>query len=177
MIIRIFDRLQARYAAEAFCRRIGVRLGSHCRLINVSRNTFGSEPYLISIGDHVTITSEVRFITHDGSVWVFRDLHPDLEVVRPITVGNNVFIGLRAIILPGTVIGNNVVIGAGAVVRGIIPDDCVAAGVPARRICTREEYRSKALARGFMSRSLSVAQKRRLFGETFFGSGPSGSEQ
>lgn len=170
MIMRIFDRIQARYAAEAFCRRIGVRLGSSCRLINVSRNTFGSEPYLISIGDHVTITSEVRFITHDGGIWVFRASHPDLEIVRPIKIGNNVFIGLRTIIMPGAIIGDNVVIGAGSVVRGTIPGDCVVAGVPARRICSLEEYRSKALATGSMSRGMGATEKQRLFEETLLGS-------
>lgn len=168
MIMRIFDRLQARYAAEAFCRRIGVRLGSRCRLINVSRNTFGSEPYLISIGDHVTITNEVQFITHDGGVWVIRDQQPALDVIRPISIGNNVFIGLRSIILPGTIIGNNVIIGAGAVVRGTIPDDCVVAGVPARRICSLQEYQSKAVMMGDSTKGLDVAQKRRFLEEKFF---------
>ena len=177
MIGRIVDRLQARYATEAFCRRIGVRLGSQCRLINVSRVTFGSEPYLISLGDHVTVTNEVQFITHDGGVWVFRDQQPDLDVVRPITVGNNVFIGLRAIILPGAVIGDNVVIGAGAVVRGTIPDDCVVAGVPARRICSLQEYQSKAVKVGTRTKGMSVAQKRRFLEEKFFGSGSPGGRR
>lgn len=177
MIGRILDRLQARYAPEAFCRRIGVRLGSHCRLINVSRVTFGSEPFLIALGDRVTITNEVQFITHDGGVWVFRDQHPDLDVVRPITVGNNVFIGLRSIILPGTVIGNNVVIGAGAVVRGNIPDDCVVAGVPARRICSLQDYQAKALAVGTMTKGMSATRKRRFLEGKFIGGGSAGSRQ
>jgi len=68
-----------------FARHIGVSVGENCRLINVS---FSTEPYLIKIGNHVSATS-VRFETHDGGVWCFRDEHPDLDIVRPITIGNN----------------------------------------------------------------------------------------
>lgn len=66
---------------------------------------------------------------------------------RCITVcfGDNVFVGMRAIILMGTHIGNNVVIGAGSVVSGFFPDNVVIAGNPAKVICTLEEYYQKNL--------------------------------
>lgn len=174
MIGRLWNRLQARYAPEAYCRRIGIRLGRQCRLININPATFGSEPYLITIGDRVTITNGVQFVTHDGGVWAFRDEIPDLDVVRPITIGNDVFIGLRAIVLPGAVIGSRVVIGAGAVVRGIIPDGCVVAGVPARRICSIEEYRAKAMQHGVHTKGLGESEKRRVLEAHFFPKDSSG---
>ncbi|MCA8987873.1 MAG: hypothetical protein KDA78_09550, partial [Planctomycetaceae bacterium] len=85
---------------EKYARSLGVRLGKQCRLIGVNSRTFGSEPYLISLGDHVEITDGVRFITHDGAVWVGRDAHPQLDVIKPIQIGNNVFIGMNSILLP-----------------------------------------------------------------------------
>ena len=53
---------------------------------------------------------------------------------RPVTIGNDVWIGGNCTILPGVTIGNNVVVAAGAVVTKDVPDNCVVAGVPARII-------------------------------------------
>lgn len=89
------------------------------------------------------ITEGVRFITHDGGTLLFRDRVPDLEITKPIIVGNNVYIGNNVIILPGVTIGNNVIIGAGVVVSKSIPDNSVAVGNPARVIKTADEYFGK----------------------------------
>ena len=52
----------------------------------------------------------------------------------PVIIGNNVWIGGGAIILPGVTIGDNVVIGAGSIVTKSIPDNVIAAGSPCRVI-------------------------------------------
>ena len=57
-----------------------------------------------------------------------------LGIAKPVSIGNDVWIGGNVTILPGVNIGNNVVIAAGAVVTKDIPDNCVAGGVPARVI-------------------------------------------
>ncbi len=142
-------------------RRLGVTIGENCRIYGLPEEVFGSEPYLVRIGNHVCITSGVRFVTHDGGVWVFRDEFPDLDVMAPITVGNNVFIGINTVLLPGVSIGDNVVIGAGSVVIGPIPSNSVAAGVPARVIKSLGDYREKALKRGLHLRSLPADEKKR----------------
>jgi acetyltransferase-like isoleucine patch superfamily enzyme len=144
-------------------RRLGVRVGSDCRLIGVSRDTFGSEPYLIGLGDHVTITAGVRFITHDGGVWTLRDRYPEIDVVDRITIGSNVFVGTGVTLLPGSRIGDDVVIGAGAVVTGAIPAGCVAVGVPARPTRSIAEYHERVLARAIHVRNRPQAEKRALF--------------
>jgi carbonic anhydrase/acetyltransferase-like protein (isoleucine patch superfamily) len=77
-----------------------------------------------------------------------RDQHPDLHIYAPITVGDHVFIGMGAMVLPGVTIGSRCVIGAGSVVTRDIPDGTVAAGVPCRPIRSIEEYRERACARG-----------------------------
>ena len=110
---------------------------------------FGTEPFLITIGEHCAVASGVRFVTHDGGGYVFRQEFPDVEHFEPITLGDNVMIGMNAILLPGTTIGDNVVIGAGSVVSGEVPSDVVYAGVPAKFVCTLEAYREKCLAKAF----------------------------
>src|SRR6476620_11192623 len=125
-------RLTRRRDPVKWARSVGVSVGTDCRFIGTSAATFGSEPYLITIGNHVTLTAGVRFLTHDGGVWTLRHIDPAMDVIAPIAVGDNVFIGLNAIILPGVRIGSNVVIGAGSVVTKDVPDNTVAAGNPAR---------------------------------------------
>ena len=63
----------------------------------------------------------------------------------PVTIGNNVFIGTKAVILKGTTIGDNCIVGAGSVVRGTFPDGVVIAGNPAKVICTVKEFHNKNL--------------------------------
>ena len=139
---------------------MGVRVGEGCRIYGVPEEVFGSEPYLVRLGDHVSITSGVKFISHDGGVWVFRDRFPDLDVFGPITVGSNVFIGINAIIMPGVTIGDNVVIGSGSVVTRDIPANSVAAGVPARVLRALGDYETRALAKGLHLRALDPDQLR-----------------
>lgn len=140
---------------------MGVRVGKDCRIYGIPEEVFGSEPYLVRLGDHVSITSGVRFISHDGGVWVFRDRYPDLDVFGPITVGSNVFIGVNAVIMPGVTIGDNVVVGTGAVVTRDIPANSVAAGVPARVVRSLDEYLARSLGKGLHLRSLDPDQLRR----------------
>lgn len=104
---------------------------------------WSTEPWIITLGNNVHITGGTKFITHDGGTLLYRNKIPDLEITKPITVGNDVYIGNNVIILPGVTIGNNVVIGAGAVVSKDIPDNSVAVGVPARVIKTADEYLEK----------------------------------
>ena len=145
-----------------YARRIGVCVGQDCRLLGVDRSTFGSEPYLVSIGDHVTVTDGVRFITHDGGVWVFRQKYPDIDVIDRIQIHDNVFIGVGALLLPGIEIGPDAVVAAGAVVTRTVPPGVVTAGVPARSINTLAEYEAKVLPQAMHVRGLPAEEKRRL---------------
>ena len=116
-----------------------LKIGENCRLKN---NNYGSEPFLISIGNHVSALN-VDFITHDGGVWLWREEMPDIDYIKSIKIESNIFIGHKAIILPGTYIESNVIIGAGSVVKGRLLSDRVYAGVPAKPICTIQEYLDK----------------------------------
>jgi acetyltransferase-like isoleucine patch superfamily enzyme len=141
MVTKPFVEIYRRIWPLKYAKKIGVKLGENVHLYGVT--SWGSEPWIITIGDNVHITGGCKFIAHDGGTLIFRDQIPDLEITKPITVGNNVYIGEETLILPGVNIGNNVVIGARSVVTKDIPDNSVAAGVPCRVIKTTEEYLEK----------------------------------
>lgn len=83
--------------------------------------------WLISIGNNVTLAPNVKIFAHDAST---KNI---LKYTRIglVHIGNDVFIGAGAILLPGLSIGNSVIIGAGSVVTKNIPNNSVAAGNPA----------------------------------------------
>lgn len=60
-----------------------------------------------------------------------------------VSIGNNIFIGMKSTVLKGVSIGNNVIIGANSLVNRDIPDNCVAAGNPCRVIMSLDEYYKK----------------------------------
>lgn len=107
---------------------------------------FGSEPYLIKLHKYSRISSNVIFITHDGGTWAFRNTNKEFKDVKKfgtIEIGEYSFIGAGSIIMPGVHIGNNCVIGAGSIVTKDVPDNYVVCGVPARILCTTNEYAVK----------------------------------
>lgn len=131
---------------------------------------FGSEPWILTFGKDVYITDGVKFITHDGGTLLFRDIVPDLEITKPITLGDKVYIGNNAILLPGVTVGNNVVIGAGAIVTKDVPANSVVAGVPARVIRTTDQYFEKLQKESLHFGDLSATEKdnalRKYYGRT-----------
>lgn len=165
MLRRLFHAARNRVSFHrdpiAHFRKTGVTIGDRCRLINPRIGMFGSEPWLVRLGDHVTITDGVMFVTHDGGVWVFRDEHPDIDIFGPIDIGSNVFIGVNAVLLPGVRIGDNSVVAAGAVVSRDVPSGTIVGGVPAKPICTVDEYFAKNEARFTHVRGLPLEEKRR----------------
>lgn len=143
-------------------RKIGVTVGKNCRFYSMN---FSSEPYLIEIGDHVTITEDVKFITHDGATWVLRGMkkeYKDVNILGRIVIGNNVFIGNNAILLPGIEIGDNTIIAAGSVVTKSFTGNEIIAGVPAKTICSIDEYIEKNKNFFVNTKHLSSQEKKEL---------------
>ena len=105
----------------------------NCTILDVAK---------VTIGDNCMLAPNVAIYTAG------HPLHPVsrnslYEYGIPVTIGNNVWIGGNAVILPGVTIGNNVVIGAGSVVTKDIPDWSLATGNPCRvlRKITEEDKR------------------------------------
>ena len=112
-----------------YLRKKGVKIGRNCRLHTMS---FSTEPYLVEIGDNVSIADGSVFITHDAGITCFRDEFPNDDIFGKIIIGNNVHIGANCTLLLNTTIGNNCIIGAGSVVRGKFADNTVIIGNPAK---------------------------------------------
>ncbi len=127
---------------SSYYRRTGATIGKNCSF--VGRNiSFSTEPYLITIGDHVRVSFDVAFVTHDGGTHILREKYPNASIYGKISVGNNVFIGARVIIMPGVSIGNNCIVAAGSIVTKDVKDGEIVAGVPAKPISTVSEYENK----------------------------------
>lgn len=171
MILRavqwVQKELQSRLDPVGYARSLGVQVGEGCQFFGLGRAAWGSEPYLITLGNRVYIVSGARFLTHDGTVLLFREEHPDIDLVAPIRVEDNVFIGTNAVILPGVTIGHDSVIGAGAVVTSDIPPRSIAVGVPAKVVTTVDAWFEKHRARFMPVARLSPEEKRRIFLERF----------
>ncbi|MBR5897308.1 MAG: acyltransferase [Lachnospiraceae bacterium] len=115
-------------------------VGEHCMFMFRKLPLYGD---LISVGNNVFFASNVSLVTHDVTHKMLNKYDPALklsEYIGCIEIGDNVFVGLKSIILPNVHIGSNVVIGAGSVVAKNIPDNSVAVGNPAKVICTCDEY-------------------------------------
>lgn len=95
--------------------------------------------FLISIGNNVTFSIRVCLLAHDASTKNFLGY----TKIGKIEIGDNVFIGANTTILPDVTIGNNSIVGANSVVTKDIPENVVAAGNPARVICSLEDYLKK----------------------------------
>ncbi len=85
----------------------------------------------VAFGDNVFIAPNCCFTTAEHAI------DPEMrkagiEIAKPITIGNNVWIGAGAVVLGGVVVGDNSVIGAGSVVTKDIPDNVIAVGVPCK---------------------------------------------
>lgn len=87
----------------------------------------------ITIGKNVFIGPFCGFYTASHPL-TYRERNRGLEKASPVRVGDNCWFGANVTVLPGVTIGSGCVIGAGAVVASDIPDNCVAAGVPAKKI-------------------------------------------
>ena len=131
-----------RFSIAEYFRKQGAQIGEGCSIIPKS---LGTEPYLVKIGNHVTVASGVSFITHDGGPWIFRNEVPNLQVFGPIIIEDNCVIGQNAVLFPNVRIGKNSIVGAGSVVISDVPQDTIVMGVPARVFGSVAKYKEKCL--------------------------------
>ena len=134
-------RIRGEYTTEKLI-SMGMKVGKNFgRLNGVILDP--SHCWLIEIGDNVTLAPRVHILCHDASTKTFLNY----TKIGRVTIGDNVFIGAESVVLPGVTIGSNVIVGANSTVTHYVPDGTVAAGSPARVICTLEEYLNKERSR------------------------------
>ena len=93
------------------------------------------------MGDYVLMGPEVVIYSSSHE---YKDLYTPIMLqgskeIKPVVIGNDVWIGLRSVIMPGVKIGNHVIVGAGSVVTKDIPDYAVVGGAPAKIIRYRNQ--------------------------------------
>ena len=140
LLQRAWAAIACRRDPHRYHRQRGVRIGARVSLLGTTPHTFGSEPYLVTIGNDVTISSDVRFVTHDGGLRVVRRENPGAFWYAPITVEDGAFVGTGTLLLPGVTVGARSVVGARSLVTSDVPPDTVVAGTPARPIRSVAEY-------------------------------------
>ncbi len=132
----------------SYLRKQGVQIGEDVTVYSPTHTLIDlSQPCLLKIGNHVRITHGVIILTHDYSWSVLKQLPEHkgqiLGAQSPVVIGNNVFIGMNAVITRGVTIGDNVIIGAGSVVTKDCKSNCVYAGVPAKEVMTVSDFYAK----------------------------------
>ncbi len=166
-ILKFITKVMPQNKYQIFLRKSGLKFGNNCDFYKSVK--FGTEPWLIKIGDHVRLTHNVNFITHDGSLWVVREMlsKHELDLLKPIIIGDNVFVGWNSTIMPGVKIGNNVIVGCNSTVTKDIPDNQVWAGTPAKFLMTVDEYVLKHI-NNFQNTHLMKEEEKRAYYENKF---------
>lgn len=150
LLLTIVGNLPIHSIRNFFYRLAGIKLGkSHIHMwarfydpknIQIGDDTIiGDHAFLdgrdkIFIGNHVDIASDVMVYNSEHDI-TSEDFH---AIVAAVTIGDYVFVGPRAIILPGVKIGKGAIIAAGAVVTKDVPDFTIVGGVPAKEIGERQ---------------------------------------
>lgn len=174
IIIKLIHRVELLYANSSYERKRqyliknGATIGKKTRL-NCHVDAFGTEPFLITVGEDCLFASGVNFITHDGGIKVLNSMKKfgkqRMDNIAPIVIGDNVYIGMGAYVMPGVIIGNNSIVGANSIVTKDIPDNSVVVGCPAKKIKTIDEYYDKVISSGrlYPTAGMSIKEKRIYF--------------
>ncbi len=138
-IANVLQRRRKQYLDNLVAK--GLKMGRNVQIVD----TFFFDPshcFLISIGDNSIICPNVRLIAHDASTKMILGY----TKIGLIDIKENCFIGDSTIVLSNVTIGPNSIIGAGSIVTKDVPADSIAAGNPARRLCSVQEYIEKIKA-------------------------------
>ena len=128
------------------CIAKGLKVGKKVRFVEVPQ--FGTEPFLVEIGDETTFSNHVRFVNHDGGQYAlhFMEKYKDVRTFGRIKIVKQCLIGADTIIMPRVEMQDNCILGAGSILTTSMRKGSVYAGVPAKFICTIEEYGDKLLS-------------------------------
>lgn len=137
-------------------RKRGVTIGKNVRAFSP---LISAEPYLLKIGNNVTVSTGVYFTTHDNSAIKLIDNATD--TFGRIIIGDNCFIGQNSLILPGVTLGDNTIVGAGSIVtKSFLEGNVVIAGNPAKIICTIDQYKNKISTKALNTKGLNYYEKK-----------------
>lgn len=165
IIDKIIRRLEYKYAVRTssnyilYLRKKGISIGKDCffqspktSIVDITR------PLLVDIGDHCFFLENFLLLTHDNVAKTFGPLyHEFLPSSGKVTIGNNVYFTRNCTVLKGVTIGDNCIIGFGSTVMSDIPAHSVAAGTPAKVICSIDDFYEKRKKKS-LQEAFSLAQ-------------------
>lgn len=139
-------RYQSLRYYKLFLQRKGVKIGDNFRVFG-KLNTLDidvTRPSLVVIGNDVCLNRNFKLFTHDYATAVFISKYKDFfNSSGKVIIGNNVSFGSDCTVLKGVTIGDNSFIAAGSIVTSNIPANSIAAGIPAKVICTMDQFYQK----------------------------------
>lgn len=152
----------------AYLRKQGVKIGDDCYIPEPSSVLIDlTDPWLITMGNNITLTHGVVVLTHDYGWSVIKKINRFKGSVfgaqAPVKIGNNVFVGVNTVITKGVTIGDNVIIGAGSVVVKDCESNGVYVGNPAQKIMDIDEYAVKREQKQFEEAKRLVLAYRERF--------------
>lgn len=161
-ILRFLNRLPLLRDGENLVirqmRKEGVKIGFETHIFS---NIASSEPYLVSIGDNCTISTDVSFLTHDACVGLFLGRDNVSDICGKISIGNNCFIGSHSILLYGVSIPDNTIVAAGSVVtKSIGESGYIVGGNPAKIIGRVDAFIKKSKEYGLSLHGISEKERR-----------------
>lgn len=138
-------------------RENGVKIGRNMRAFSPPSS---AEPYLLEFGDNITISTGVKFTTHDNSA--VKIIPNSTDLFGRIKIGDDCFIGQNALFLPGVEIANKTIVAAGSVVtKSFKEEGKIIGGNPAKVIGTIEAYREKYGENSLNTKNKSWSEKKK----------------
>lgn len=168
-IYRVLSKFFGNEFILKYYKRLGMSIGEGTHIFS---KIVSSEPFLITIGRNVTISVGVTLLTHDASVGPIVGRNVFSDMVGPINIGDNCFIGANTIILPGVSIPNNTIVAAGSVVTKTITsyskeitersinEGIIIGGNPAKLICKTTDFLEKRNSNFLKLHGLSLRERK-----------------
>jgi len=153
---------------------VGIDIADDAIIKGVDVSIDVTRPSLVHIGSKTLLHHGFKLLTHDFATRVFLNAFDEfVPSSGAVWIGDNVWFGENVTVLKGAHIGNNCIIGINSIVMGNIPDNSVAAGIPARVICSLDDYfekrKKKSVEEAFeYARSLQRRYNRRPKPEDFW---------
>jgi len=120
------------------CIKMGMKVGKNVQQVHEITIDY-SHCWLIEIGNDVVFAPQVYLLAHDASTKPYLDY----TKIAKIKIKDGVFVGARALIMPGVTIGENSIVAAGSVVVKSVPPNTIVGGNPAKEIGKTDTYIQK----------------------------------